>query len=109
MVRLGRLKSGFALLLLLHLLVHPAIHVLRLPELVASSTEHTLVRQDAAAPDDVCSLCRVANALHLPVPAPAPGQLLLQAGIHKIETPSAPRTAEWSQKNPRAPPAFAEL
>jgi hypothetical protein len=109
MVRLGRWKSGFALLLLLHLLVHPAIHVPRLPELVAGSTQHGLIREEASALDDVCSLCRVANSLQAPAPAPAESQLLLQVGSQSVETPSIPRAVDRSRRIPRAPPASIQL
>jgi hypothetical protein len=109
MVRLGRWKSGLALLLFLHLLVHPAIHVHRVPELLASPTQHTLIREEASDPDDVCSLCRVANALHAPAPTFAEGPHLLQVGSQSAETPLALRTVERSQRIPRAPPVFAQL
>jgi len=47
MVRLGRWKSGLALLIMLHLLVHPAIHVHRTSGLLGTSTSHSLIRDEA--------------------------------------------------------------
>jgi hypothetical protein len=109
MFRLGRWKSGLALLIMLHLLVHPAIHVHRTAGLLAVSSGHSLVRDEAANPDDVCSLCRVANALHAPAPSPVGEHLMLQVGSQRVDTPSALRTVERCQRIPRAPPASVNL
>jgi len=109
MVRRGRWKSGLALLLFLHLLVHPAIHVHRIPELLTSATQHSLIREEGSDPDDVCSLCRVANALHGPAQVPALGELLLEVDIPRVETVAAARTVERFQRIPRAPPVSLYL
>ena len=109
MVRLGRWKSGLALLIMLHLLVHPAIHVPRTPGLLNASSGHSLVRDEASHPDDVCSLCRVANAIHAPAPQPASEHLMLQVGSQRTEATSAPRLVERWQRIPRAPPVLVSL
>jgi hypothetical protein len=109
MVRRGRWKSGLALLLFLHLLVHPAIHIHRSPELLTSATHHSLIREEGSDPDDVCSLCRVANALYGPGSAPAQGKILLEVDIQRVETVAAARTVERFQRIPRAPPASLYL
>jgi hypothetical protein len=104
MLRLGRWKSGFAFLLLLHLLVHPALHVQPFPELLAGSTQPNFTQQNASDPYDVCSLCRVAKALHVPAPVPVQERLPLQLCDRRTETSPALRAAERSQQIPRAPP-----
>lgn len=117
MVCLGRWKSGLALLLLVHLLVHPMVHpVTHLASrahwasgLVAASTQHSLIREVASDPDDVCSLCRVANAFHTALPAPVQGQVQLLAAARRAETSAAPRTVERLQRIPRAPPSSVAL
>jgi len=109
MVRLGRWKSGLALLLLLHLLVHPSTHVQRFSALASTGLQHNLTRVDAADPDDVCSLCRVANSLHPQLPTLTQEKLLFQAASQRVETSAAPRTVERSQTIPRAPPASIAL
>jgi len=109
MVRLGRWKSGLALLIMLHLLVHPAIHVHRTSGLLGTSTSHSLIRDEAAHPDDVCSLCRVANALHVPAPSLAGERLLLQGDGPHAEAASAPRAPARWQRIPRAPPISVNL
>ncbi len=108
MVRLWRWKTVLALVLLVHMLVHPAIHDQRVPELLANlSPQHNLIREEASGPYDVCSLCRVANALHAPAPMPVEGQPLLQVGNQNIFVPLTARTIERSQHTSRGPPAIA--
>jgi hypothetical protein len=108
MGRLWRWKSGLVLVLMLHLLVHPAVHDQHVPELLSGSgSQHNLVREDASDAYDVCSLCRVANALHVPAPMLAAGQPLLQVGRKYVFVPRKPRTIERSQNTSRAPPAIA--
>ena len=114
MVCLGRWKSGLALLLLLHLLVHPMVHPvthLASPAQWASAafTQHSLTRDVASDPDDICSLCRVANAFHTALPAPTQGQVLLQAAAPRAEIAAAPRTVERLQRILRAPPSSVAL
>jgi hypothetical protein len=109
MARLGRLKSGLTLLIMLHLLVHPAFHLHSLPGLLTASAGHSLIREEASHPDDVCSLCRVANALHAPAPLSAAVHLMSQVGSHRAEAVSVPRAVERWQQIPRAPPVSVNL
>jgi hypothetical protein len=109
MARLGRLKSGLALLIMLHLLVHPAFHIHSLPGLLTPSAGHNLIRDEASHPDDVCSLCRVANTLHAPAPLSAAVHLMSQVGSHRIEAATAPHAVERWQRIPRAPPVSVNL
>gem|GEM_PF-1584789 len=106
MLRLGRWKSGLGLLLLLHLLVHPATHVLRPPEIAASSASHVLVSQAKSDSDDVCSLCRVANALHAPVTASLPGQFLPAVGGQGTEKSLAPKGCRTLAAKSSCPSSF---
>jgi hypothetical protein len=109
MARLGRWKSGLALLIMLHLLVHPAFHVHSVSGLLAPSAGHSLIRDEASHPDDVCSLCRVANTLHAPAPLSATVHLMSQVGSQRAEAVSAPRAVERWQRIPRAPPISVNL
>jgi hypothetical protein len=109
MARLGRWKSGLVLLIMLHLLVHPAIHVHAVPGLLTASAGHSLIRDEASHPDDVCSLCRVANTLHAPAPLSAAVRLVSQVGSHRAEVASVPRAVERWQSIPRAPPILVNL
>ena len=108
MGRPWRWKSGLVLVLMLHLLVHPAIHDQHVPELLSGSgSQHNLIREDASTAYDVCSLCRVANALDVPAPMLATGHPLPQVGHQYVFVPLTPRTVERSQNTSRGPPAIA--
>ena len=110
MARLGRWKSGLALLILLQILLHPAIHAHGTGVLLAASVGPTLERDDAGHPEyDVCTLCRIADSLHAPVLVPSDGHPLLRSDIAQPEAAAIPRAAERCTLIPRAPPAPVSL
>ena len=108
MMGFGRWKTGLAMVLLLHFLVHPAIHVHRIvdcrPELSRSS-QSSFERADSSR-DDVCSLCRLANSLQMHIPIKLYADFALEASAAPAERLRGERLAARRSSPPRGPPVF---
>jgi hypothetical protein len=106
MMGLGRWKTGLAMVLLLHFLVHPAIHVhrsiLQNPEL-SRCLQSSFESVDSSR-DDVCSLCRLANSLQMHIPVKLYADLALEAAAAPTEQLRCEHLAARRSSPPRAPP-----
>jgi hypothetical protein len=105
MLRVGKCKTVWAVLLMLHLMLHPALHAHALPE--QSGAPAATALRATVAPGDVCSLCRAADSLQLPGPHVLAGEQLFAVG-RPVARPSGPLSAQSRRHSGcRAPPSRA--